>query len=116
VGDALCRARFDQSPDVERVSELTHDCAEPQPRLARSAATADPGVEDHEPLEPVLVLDGDAQSDGAAPVVDDERRPAEVELLDEPRDGCDVAVVRVPADLCGLVRTSEPDQGGRDDA
>src|SRR5437763_1641822 len=52
----------------------------------------------------------------SAPVVDDERRPAEVEFLDEPRDGCDVAVVRVPADLFGLVRTSEPDQVGRDDA
>ena len=59
-------------------------CAEAQPRLARRPAAADAGVEDDEPLDALRVLDGEPQPDRAAPVVDDERQLAQVELLDEP--------------------------------
>ena len=90
---------LDEPADVERAAELAHDLAEPQPPLARRRAAADAGVEQDEPLDALGMLDRDAQADRAAPVVHDEREPRQVELLDEPRDRVDVAVVRVPADV-----------------
>jgi len=60
------------------------------------------------------VLDRKAEPDRAAPVVHDERQIRQVELFHEPRDRLDVAVVRVPPDLCGFVRAAESDQIRRD--
>src|SRR6187551_3547335 len=61
------------------------------------------------------MLDREPQPDGPAPVVDDDRQPGEVELLDEPRDRPVMAVVRVPAGLDGLVGAPEAEVVGRDD-
>src|SRR5207248_10158587 len=96
----------DEPADVERAARLAHRLAEAQPRLA-GRADADPGVEDDEPRDPRLVLDGDTQPDRTAPVVHDESHVAQVELLDELCDRRDVPVVRVPADVLRLVGTAE---------
>ena len=114
VVEPLRRAGLDEPSDVERAAELAHDGAKSQPRLARRPAAADPGVENDEPLDPLRVLDREAQPDRAAPVVHHECQLRQVELLDEPCDRVDVAVVRVPADLGRLVRAAEADQVRRD--
>ena len=62
------------------------------------------------------MLDGEAKADRAAPVVHDEGDAAQAELVDEQLDRCDVAVVRVPADVGRLVGAAEADQVGRDRA
>ena len=51
------------------------------------------GVEDHDAAHPLGLLDREAQADRAAPVVDDERRVAEVEVLEQCRHQLGVAVV-----------------------
>src|SRR5581483_1181138 len=89
---------------------------EPQPLLARRPAPSDARVEDDEAVDELLVLDREAQSDGAAPVVHDEGQAAETELVDELLDRGDVALVRVPADVGRFVRAAEADQVGRDRA
>ena len=113
VGETLRRSRLDEPPDVERAAELANDVAEAQPRLARRPAAADAGVEDDEARDALGMLDRDAQPDRAAPVVHDERQIAQVELLDEPHDRVDVAVVRVPADVgSGLSERPNPIRSG----
>ena len=67
-------------------------------------------------VEALGVLDGQAQADRAAPVVDDDRRAAQVELLEQRRDRRGVAVVGVPADVGRLVGAAEAGQVGRDAA
>ena len=53
-----------------------HEVAEAEPLRRRSAAGADPGVEDHEARHSFRVLDRESQADRAAPVLDDDRRLA----------------------------------------
>ena len=72
-------------PGLEVPSGRPHDLAEPKPRLARRTAAADAGVQDHEPGNPLGLLDREPQPDRPAPVLDDHRQPAQVELLDQPR-------------------------------
>ena len=67
-------------------AEAAQPVAEAQPLLRGRPPAADAGVHDHEPADPVRVLDGEAEADRAAPVLDDDGRVAQVELLDEPRD------------------------------
>ena len=83
--------------------------------LGDGARRTDPGVEDDEALHALGVLDGETQPDRPAPVLHDDRRPAEVELLREPLDRGVVEVVRVVLDPGGLVRASEAEVVGRDD-
>ena len=82
----------------------------------RLLAGEEAGVHDHHPREAVRMLDREAQADRAAPVVDDRRRVAHVELLEERRHHLDVAVVGVPADVGGLVGAAEARVVGRDAA
>ena len=74
------------------------------------------GVQDDEPRDAVGVLDGPAQPDRAAPVLDDDRHAVEVERVEVAADRLDVAVVGVPALVGGLVRAAEPDEVGAHDA
>ena len=60
------------------------------------------------------LLDREPQADRPAPVLDDDRQPAQVELLDEPHDRRAVPVERVPADVGRLVRAAEAEVVGRD--
>ena len=57
-----------------------------------------------------------SQPDRPAPVVHDDRRAAQVEVLEQRRRQLAVAVVGVPADVGRLVRASEAGQVGRDAA
>ena len=88
--------------------------AEAQPLLGRRPAAADAGVHDHEPADPVGMLDREAKTDRAAPVLDDDGRVAQVELLDEPDDRRRVEVVGVVLDQERLVRAPEAEVVGRD--
>ena len=60
--------------------------AEAQPLVGGRPAAADAGVHDHEPADPVGMLDREAEPDRPAPVLDDDGRVAQVELLDEADD------------------------------
>jgi hypothetical protein len=71
------------------------------------AAGEESGVEDHEPLHAVGVLDRPAQADRPAPVLHHHRRVAHVDRVVSARDQLDVAVVAVPAPVGGLVGASE---------
>ena len=66
--------------------------------------------------DPVGVLDGEAEADRAAPVLDDDGRVAQVELLDEPGDRGGVEVVRVVLEPERLVGAAEAEVVGRDRA
>jgi len=74
------------------------------------------GVEDHQAVEAVCQLDGGAQPDRPAPVVDDGGRATQVERLGERLGRLGVAVVRVPADVGWLVRAAEAGHVGGDAA
>ena len=69
-----------------------------------------------EPREALRVLDREPQADRAAPVVDDRGRVADVELLEQRRHQLDVAVVRVPGEVGGLVGAAEAGVVGGDAA
>ena len=73
-------------------------------------------VEDHQPRHALGVLDRQAQADRPAPVVHDEGRVAQVEVLEQRRGHLHVAVVGVPAALHRLVRAPEADEVGEHDA
>ncbi len=103
-------------PGIELRPDAPHEVAEPEPLLGRRAPGADPGVQDHEPLDPIRPLDGEPEADRAAPVVHDHGRLGEVELVDEPLDRVVVQVVRVVLDARRLVRAAEPVVVGRDHA
>ncbi len=84
------------------------EVAERQPGVAHLLVPGEQaGVEDHDPLDPLRVLDREAQADRAAPVVHDDRRAAQVEILEQRRRQRDVAVVGVPVDVGRLVRATE---------
>ena len=82
----------------------------------RRAARADSGVEDHEPRDAVGVLDREPKSDRPAPVLDDDGRVAQVELVGEALDRRVVEVVGVVLDPRRLVRAAEAEVVGRDGA
>ncbi len=69
-----------------------------------------------DPREALRVLDRQPQADRPAPVVDDSGRVADVELLEQRRHQLDVAVVRVPGDVGGLVGAAEAGVVGGDAA
>ena len=90
------------------------EVAEGQPRVGHPLVPGEQaGVEDHEALDPLRVLDGESQPDRAAPVVHDDRRAAQVEILEQRRRHRDVAVVGVPVDVGRLVRAPEAGEIGR---
>ena len=60
--------------------------------------------------------DGEAEPDGPAPVVDDERQPLELELEREALDRTEVRVVRVRGRVERLVRAAEAEEVGGDNA
>ena len=103
-------------PGIDVGADAAHEVAEAQPLLRRRPAAADAGVHDHEPRDPVGVLDGEAQADRPAPVLDDDGEVAQVELLDEPRDRADVEVVGVVLEPERLVGAAEAEVVGRDRA
>ena len=74
------------------------------------------GVEDHQPRDPIRVLDREPHPDRPAPVVDDERRVAEVELVEQRSDHRDVPVVAVPLHVGRLVGAAEAGEIRRDAA
>ena len=87
------------------------------PCLAHLLATGEQsGVHDHEPRDPVRVLDREAKADRSAPVVHDDGRVAQVEAGQQPLHRLDVAVVGVPRHVGRLVRPAEPRQVGNDAA
>ena len=61
-------------------------------------------------------FDRESQADRAAPVLNDDCRVAEIELVDEPLDRGVVKVVGVVLDPGRLVRATEAEVVGRDDA
>ena len=85
-----------------------HELAEAQPLGRRRTAGADPGVQDDDLSDALGVLDGEPQPDRAAPVLDDDRRLAQVELVHEPLDRGVVEVVRVVAVRVGLSERPKP--------
>ena len=97
-------------------ADAADEVAEAQPLVGRRPAAADAGVHDHEPLDAVGVLDGEAEADRPAPVLDDDREVSQVELLDEPRDRAGVEVVGVVLPAERLVGAAEAEVVGRDRA
>ena len=72
-------------------------------------------ISDH-PRHALGLLDRDPQADRAAPVVHDDRGVAQVEILEQGRRVLDVAIVRVPAEVGGLVGAAEAGEVGQDHA
>ena len=97
-------------------ADAADEVAEAQPLVGRRPAAADAGVHDHEPRDAVGMLDGEAEADRPAPVLDDDREVSQVELLDEPRDRAGVEVVGVVLPAERLVRAAEAEVVGRDRA
>ena len=97
-------------------ADAAEEVAEAQPLVRRRPAAADAGVHDHEPRDAVGLLDGEAEADRPAPVLDDDREVAQVELLDEPRDRAGVEVVGVVLAAERLVGAAEAEVVGRDRA
>ena len=97
-------------------ADAAHEVAEAEPLLGRRPAAADTGVHDHEPRNAVRVLDGEAEPDRPAPVLDDDGEVAQVELLDEPDDRADLEVVGVVLEPERLVGAAEAEVVGRDRA
>ena len=89
-----------------KVRVLLRKPAPGQEALAH-AAGEQPGVHDHETIDPVLVLHRPAQPDRAAPVLDDDRGAGEVEAVEDAGDLLDVAVVAVPVEIGRLVGAPE---------
>ena len=114
-GDLVARVGRAGAPHEQAHRQLVDaldELAEAVPLVAhRLLAGEHAGVHQHEPVDAVGELDRDAQADRAAPVVADERRAAQVEVLDEPRRGGDVAVVGVPVLVDRLVRAAEARAG-----
>ena len=116
VGHRLHRRDADEPAGDHLRAEPAHPVAEAEPLLRRRPAAADAGVHDHEPGDPVGLLDREAEPDRAAPVLDDDGGVAQVELLDEPRDRAEVEVVRVVLEPERLVGAAEAEVVGGDRA
>ena len=106
----------DQLARDEIGADSADELAKAQPLLRGRAAGADPGVEDDEARDAIRPLDRQPESDRPAPVLDDDGRLAQVELVGEALDRGVVEVVGVVLDPRRLVRASEPEVVGRDGA
>ena len=106
----------DQLARYEVRSDPSHQRPKAKPLLRRCASRADAGVQDHEPRDAIRPLDGEAEPDWATPVLDDDRRLVEVELVREASDRGEVEVVRVVLDPHRLVRAPEAEVVGREHA
>ena len=85
AGVVLARAA-DEEADRQVLGALD-EVAERDPRVGHLLVPGEQaGVEDHDPRDPIGVLDREPQPDRAAPVVHDDRRVAQVELLEQRRD------------------------------
>ena len=82
----------------------------------RRRAVEHAAVEDHQARHALGVLDREAQPDRPAPVVDDEGRVADVEVLEQRRRHRHVAVVGVPPALHRLVGAAEAHEIRQHDA
>ena len=72
-----------EHPD-RQVLGARDEVAEREPGVGHALAAGEQaGVEDHDAVDPLAVLDREAQPDRAAPVVHDDRRAAQVELLEQ---------------------------------
>ena len=83
-GGYLYHGRVKALADAARAAGLNkHEVvAEPEPPLAHPLlAREDAGVHEHQPPEPLRLLDGDAQPDRAAPVVRHQRESARAGVL-----------------------------------
>ena len=90
------------------------EVAEGHPGVGHALAAGEQaGVEHHEALDALGVLDGEPQPDRAAPVVHDDRGVAQVELLEQAGGRRYVAVVGVPVEIGRLVRAAEAGEVGR---
>ena len=76
----------DELAGDELGSDAPHELAEAQPLGRRRAPGADAGVQDDEPSDAIGPLDGEPEPDRAAPVLDDDGRLAEIELVGEALD------------------------------
>ena len=113
---SVTRGDPDELAGDEVGADAADELAEAQPLLRGRAAGADPGVQDHEPRDAIRPLDGEPEPDRPAPVLDDDGRLAQVELVGEALDRCVVEVVGVVLDPRRLVRAAEAEVVGRDDA
>ena len=95
-------------------AETAEPVAEAKPLVGGWPAAADAGVHDHELSDPVRTLDGEPEADRPAPVLDDDGRVAEVELIGQPRNRAVVEVVGVVLRPQRLVGAAEPEVVGRD--
>ena len=110
------RRDADELTRYEIGSDAPDELAEAQPLVRRRATRADAGVQDHQARDAIGALDGEPQPDRAAPVLDDDGRLAQVELVGEALDRRVVEVVRVVLDPGRLVRATEAEVVGRDRA
>ena len=116
VAGVAVAAAAHEHPDRQVLGALDEG-VEGVPGVAhRLLAGEQAGVHHHEPRDAVGVLDGEPQPDRPAPVVDDERRVAHVEVLEQRGGHRDVAVVGVPVALDRLVRAAEAHEVGQDHA
>ena len=112
--DRLDRGDLDEPARDDLGAEAAEPVAEAEPFLRRRPPAADAGVHDHEPADPVGALDREPEPDRPAPVLDDDGGVAQVELVGEPRDRADVAVVGVVLEPERLVRAAEAEVVGSD--
>ena len=96
------------------VPRRSQPVAKAEPLLRRRPPAADARVHDHEPADPVGALDREPEADRPAPILDDDGRVAEVELVGEPLDRADVEVVAVVLEPERLVGAAEAEVVGRD--
>ena len=116
VAGVAVAAAADQEADREVLGALDEGGERLPVVVHRRRAVEHAAVEDHEARDALGVLDGQAQPDRAAPVVDDEGGVADVEVLEQRRRRRHVAVVGVPPALHRLVGAAEADEVGEDDA
>ena len=113
-----CRGRCvgHDHPDRE-ILGLFDECAPgDEPRTRGGVSGEQTRVHDDEAIETVGVLDGQAQADRAAPILDDGGGCVEIEVLDEVGHELDVAVVGVERRVGGFVGHAEAGVVGDDAA
>jgi hypothetical protein len=100
---------------VELEEELV---PEPPPLLQRKRAerTRVPDRQRDEPIDALGCVRGQDPGDGSAPVVPDDVRPLDAELVEHRDDVGDAVADRVRLDIFGLVGLAEPAQVGGEHA
>jgi hypothetical protein len=92
-----------------------HEVTEHLPGVAHAlVAGEEPGVGDDEPRHALGLLDRYPQADRPAPVVHDDGGVVQIEVLEERGGVRGMTVVRVPAEVGGLVGAAEADEVGHD--